>query len=207
VNPTRPPARWRMPAFSACSMPADARPRRAAEQLLEVLGDGERLAGCRPGSLPGEGPGDLEGEQRVPLRDTVEPEQDGMVEVPPGPGSQEAGHRLLAQRAHGHPVKAQRRPCLTQTERVAAGANAQRHQDPDRRILQTADHERQHPGRRRVQPLDIVDRDDQRSGRGQRAQDAQGRERHRSLVRWSTLDLCSEERGVQRASLRRGQIR
>jgi hypothetical protein len=130
-----------------------------------------------------------------------------MVEVAPGPGSQEAGHRLLGQRAEGHPVEARRRPCPAQSERVAAGTGAQRHQDPDRRILQTADHERQHPGRGRIQPLDIVDRDDHRSGRGQCAQDAQGRERHRPLVRWSTLDLCSEERGVQRASLRRREIR
>jgi hypothetical protein len=95
------------------------------EQLLEVLGDGERLAGCRPDSLPGKGPGDLEGEQRVPFRDPVEPEQDGTVEVPPGPSSQEAGHRLLGQRAEGHPVEARGRPCPTQSERVTAGTGAQ----------------------------------------------------------------------------------
>ena len=84
MNPTRPPARCRMPALSALPMPAAARSRRAAarddhvlcraggrrhgeepvggarrqrgkprpEQLLEVLGDGERLAGRRPDSLP-----------------------------------------------------------------------------------------------------------------------------------------------------------
>jgi hypothetical protein len=97
--------------------------------------------------------------------------------------------------------------CLCQTERVAAGTNAQRHQHPDRRILQTTNHERQHPGRGNIQPLDIVDGDDQRTGRGQRAQNSQRRDRHRSLVRWSTLDVCSEQRGVQRALLRSREIR
>jgi hypothetical protein len=130
-----------------------------------------------------------------------------MREVPLGPILQQASHGLLAQRADGHPLEAERRPYPTQAERVAAGTDAQRHQDPDRRILQATNHERQHPGRGHIQPLDIVDRDDHRIGRGQRAQNSQRRDRHRSLVRWSTLDLCSEERGVQRALLRSRQIR
>jgi hypothetical protein len=95
---------------------------------------------------------------------------------------------------------------LTQTERVAAGTNAQRCQNPDRRILQATDHERQHPGRRRIQPLDIIDRDNHRTGCGQRAQNPQRRDRHRSLVRWSTLDFGSEERRVQGALLRGWEI-
>jgi hypothetical protein len=70
-----------------------------------------------------------------------------------------------------------------------------------------AEDERQHPGRGRIQPLDIVDCDHHRIGRGQRAQHSQRRDRHRSLVRWSALDLCSEERSVQRAFLRSRQIR
>jgi hypothetical protein len=95
---------------------------------------------------------------------------------------------------------------LTQTERVAAGTNAQRHQSPDRRILQTTDHERQHPGRGHIQPLDIIDRENHRTGCGQRAQNPQRRDRHGSLVRWSTLDLSSEERRVQGALLRGREI-
>ena len=59
----------------------------------------------------------------------------------------------------------------------------------------------------RIQPLEIVDRDDHRARRGQRAQNSQRRDRHRSPVRWSTLDLCSEERSVQLALLRGRQIR
>ena len=104
-------------------------------------------------------------------------------------------------------MEARRRSCLTQTERVAAGTNAERHQDPDRRILQAADHERQHPGGRRIEPLDVVDRDDHRTGRGQRTQRPLRRDRDRPLVRWSTLDLCPEERRVQRALLRGRQMR
>jgi hypothetical protein len=129
-----------------------------------------------------------------------------MREVPLGSIFQQAGHGLLAQRAYGHPVEAWRRPCLIQAERVAAGTDAQRHQDPDLRILQTTDHERQHRGGGDIQPLHIVDCDDHRVGHGQRAQDSQRRHRHRPLVRWSTLDLSSEERGVQRALLRGWQV-
>jgi hypothetical protein len=128
-------------------------------------------------------------------------------EVPPGPFSQEAGHGRLGQRADGHPVEAQRRPCLPQAERVAASADAQRHQDPDRRILQTTNHERQHPRRGHIQPLHVVDRDDHRIGSGHRAQGSQRGHRHRPLVRWGTLDFRSQECGVQRALLRRRQIR
>jgi hypothetical protein len=94
-------------------------------------------------------------------------------ETPLGSSSQEAGHRLLGQPADGQPVEDRCRPGPAQAERVAAGADAQRHQDPDRRILQTADHERQRPGRGHIQPLDIVDGDEHRTGRGQRAQDSQ----------------------------------
>jgi hypothetical protein len=135
----------------------------------------------------------------------VEPEQNGVGEVGLGSISQEARHRLLGQRADGHPLEGYR-PRLAQTERVAAGANPQRDQDPDRRIRQAADHERQHPGRGHVQPLDVVDRDDHRAGRGQRAQHPQRRDRHGSLVRGSALDLGSEERRVQGALLRGGEV-
>jgi hypothetical protein len=139
------------------------------QQRLQVLRNRQRFARRWPGTLRGEGPSDLKSKERVPFRDPVEPEQDGVCEIPLGPSSQEASHGLLAQRADGHPVKARRRSCLNQTERVAAGTDAERHQDPDRRILQTTDHERQHPGRRCIQPLDIVDGDDHRIGCGQRA--------------------------------------
>jgi len=161
-------------------------------QFLEVLRNGERFAGRRPDVPAGEGVSDLEGEERVPVRDPVEPEQERAREIPFGPVSQEACQRLLAQRADGHPLEGDR-PRMTQTERVAAGADAQRRQDPDRRILQTAGHERQHPGRGHIEPLDIVDRDDHRSGRGQRAQDPQRRDRHGSLVRRSALDSAARE--------------
>jgi hypothetical protein len=177
-----------------------------SQQRLQVLRNGQGFARSWPEALPGEGPSDLEGEERVPFRDPVEPDQDGMREIPLGPGLQKPGHGLLAQRADGHPLEARRRPYLTQAERVAAGTDAERHQDLDRRILQTTNHERQHPGRGRIQPLDVVDRDDHRIGRGQRAQHSQRCDRHRSLVRWSTFDLSSEERGVQRALLRSREI-
>jgi hypothetical protein len=126
-------------------------------------------------------------------------------EAPLGSPSQEACHRLIRQWAHGHPLEGYR-PRLTQTERVAASTDAQRRQDPNRRILQTTDHECQHPGRGHVEPLDVVDRDDHRTGHGQRAQDTQRRDRHGSLVRGSALEFGSKERRVQRALLRGREI-
>jgi hypothetical protein len=83
-----------------------------ADQLGDLLLGGGEPAGRRPGALPDEGPGDLEGEQRVALRDPVQPQQDGTRELPAGSSSQEAGHRLPAQRGHRHPVQARcRTPC------------------------------------------------------------------------------------------------
>jgi hypothetical protein len=147
------------------------KPRR--EQPLEIARHGERFPGCWPDTMLGEGPSDLEREQRVAFGHPVDPQQDGVRETPLGSSSQKAGHRLLGQPADGQPVEDRCRPGPAQAERVAAGADAQRHQDPDRRILQTADHERQRPGRGHIQPLDIVDGDEHRTGRGQRAQDSQ----------------------------------
>jgi hypothetical protein len=135
----------------------------------------------------------------------VEPNQDWTWETLLGPSCQEADHRLLGQRPDGHPVEDGDRPCAAHADRVAAGANLQRDQDPDRRILQTTNHERQHPGRGHIQPLDIVDRDGHGTGRSQRAQNCQRRDRHRSLVRWSTLKVRSQERGVQRPLLGAGR--
>ena len=128
-----------------------------------------------------------------------------MRQTPLGSISQEACHRLIRQWAHGHPLEGYR-PRLTQAERVAARTNAQRYQDPDRRILQTTDDECQHPGRGHVEPLDVIDRDDHRTGRGQRAQDPQRRDRHGSLVRGSALEFGSEERRVQGVLLRGREI-
>ncbi len=119
--------------------------------------------------------------------------------------SEETDHRLLVEGTDAQPVQAgPGHP--TQAERVTAETGAHRHQDPDRLVPQTASRERQHTDRGRIQPLDVVDRDDHRTGRGEGAEHGECRERHRPLVRWRTLDLCPEERGIERAFLRAGEL-
>jgi hypothetical protein len=236
VNPIRPPARCRMPAASALGMPVDARFDPAAATTRSSVGraaaattrsptaalDGSaasrmpssacRSSGTGRGS-PGAGrtpartaPGRSQGRTAGSSRDPVQPQQDGTGEIPPvrarsrrviassrsGPMATRCrlGTGPVRPRASGSP------PEPTRSATRIRGASSRRRT-----------HERQHPGRGRIQPLDIVDRDDHRGGGGQGAQDAQRRDRHRSLVRWRTLGLCPQERGIQRPPLRRREIR
>jgi hypothetical protein len=176
-----------------------------SQQLVKVLRNRQWLAGLRPDRLVVEGPRDLQGEERVPLRDRVQPFQDGVREVFADVIPEEADHRVLAERTHSQPVQAgSRHP--TQAERVTAETSAHRRQDPDRLVPQTASRERQHTDRSRIQPLDVVDRDDHRAGPGEGAEHGEGCERHRPLVGWRTFDLCLQERGIERALLRAGEL-
>ncbi len=52
-----------------------------------------------------------------------------------------------------------------------SGWRPRRHQDPNRQVLEPAKSELQHPGGRSIEPLHVVDGDDDRSGPGQRTQD------------------------------------
>jgi hypothetical protein len=195
VNASRPPARCRMPVCSARFRSADARSGRAAAatttRSLSAALDGS--AASRAASSPWRSPGT-------------------------GSGSPGAGRTPCSMRAraissanNGLPSDIRwirnrtgcvRRPSVRALRRRVIASS----DNPDRRILQTTDHERQRPGRGHIQPLDVVDGDEHRTGRGQRAQDSQRRDRHRSLVRWGTLELRAQEGGIQRALLRGREV-
>jgi hypothetical protein len=180
VNPTRPPARCRMPASSALVMPADARSRRAAAATT-------RSSVGRAAAATARSPSAARGGSAASRAPSSSWRSSGTGSGSPGAGRTPCPMRARAiSRANNGfpseirwsrsrmgwvrspPVRARRRRVIASSangpREIRAGADAQRHQDPDRRILKAADHERQHSGRGRVQPLDIVDRDDHRSG-------------------------------------------
>jgi hypothetical protein len=68
------------------------------QQLLEILRNWEWFAGRWPDPPPGEGPSDLEGNERVSFRDPVQPQQDG-VRQPPSVRSRR--RRVIASSCNG----------------------------------------------------------------------------------------------------------
>lgn len=175
------------------------------EQLVQILRNGQGLTGFWPDRLVGKGPGDLQGEERVPMRDRVQSSQYGMREIFADVIPEEADHRLLAEGIDSQPLQTGSRHPI-QAERVNAGTTAHRNQDPDRLVPQTASRERKHADRSRIQPLDVVDRDDHRPGGCESAEHGECREGHRPLVRGRTLDLVPKERRVECALLGAGEL-
>src|SRR5207244_2275956 len=67
--------------------------------------------------------------------------------------------------------------------------------------VETPRGERDRLGRRRVEPLDVVDRDDERAPGGEGLEYVQKRERDRPFFRRRVVGLRAEERHVERAPL------
>ena len=78
-------------------------------------------------------------------------------------------------------------------------------QKPDRLVLEPPHGERQRLGRRRIQPLDVVDGNQQRPPHRQRPQRVEEAERDRSGLRRNIGRLGTQERNLQRTQLRRRQ--
>ena len=92
----------------------------------------------------------------------MQPEQNGMTEVVTDVVPEETEHRPLGKRADSKPFGRCRR--LTEAEPLDVVSRPQGEQERDRFVAETASRERQHAGGRRIQPLDVVDRDRHRTG-------------------------------------------
>jgi hypothetical protein len=79
----------------------------------------------------------------------------------------------------------------------------ERNQEPDATTGEPTNRKRQHPSRWTVEPLDIVDRNQQRSHRGERAKHRHGRRGNRALTRRCIVGARPEERNLERVTLRR----
>jgi hypothetical protein len=123
------------------------------EGLTEVRGEGP-FAAAR----------ELEREERVASRRLVDPHEIGAREIHPGAIAQEPVHLAEPQRLHAHlddAVLPEQRGGLER--RSHAGRVADADEQRDELSTQSPQRQRQHARRGRVEPLQVVDRDDDAS--------------------------------------------
>jgi hypothetical protein len=178
-------------------------PRHArAEQVFdrirnrEVLADLERLA-------LGQRASELQCEQRVAKRGVDDPAQELPRQAEAEPVGQEAADRADAERADLETL--QPFP-LERPLQLGPAARTLGEEKANRLALEPARGERERLGGGRIEPLHVVDRDEERLVSGQRAQPVQESDGDRLRVRRCTDGLGPQQRDLQRAQLRGRQL-
>jgi hypothetical protein len=97
-------------------------------------------------------------------------------------------------------------PALELAAERPAGAGAAGEQDPHRQVEQPRQRECQHPRRRRIEPLLVVDGHHHRLVRGEAAQQAEQSAAHRLGIRGRDLRRLQVQRRAQRVPLRSRQV-
>jgi hypothetical protein len=172
----------------------------------ERLRHGQRLAGSHLGPTPVERAADLERVERVPAARLLDPEQHETRERAAEPREEEPVERCQgerAERASLEPRCGHRRLQAERVERCAGAAHRSQHAHAC--PLQTTGREHQRSGRALVEPLRVVDRDEQRLLGRERTQEGDGRDRERPLVGELLARLGAKKRDLDRAALRVGQ--
>ncbi len=107
-------------------------------------------------------------------------------------------------------MRSSRSPPNARSRPNGAGAvcrRPQREQESDRMTREPAHRKLQHPSRRTVEPLDIVDRNQQRRRGGEGAEHRDGRRGDRALTGGCVAGAGPEERNLERLALRRRERR
>ena len=146
---------------------------------------------------------DLEGVERVPARRLVHlvEKRSRQHEARGVPGRRGAGRWRRAGRPRG---RVKRSPGSAAAKLVARSSRvpaAARGATPTRSARSRRAANASAAGRRRVEPLDVVDRNDDGSLVGERAQRVQQRDTDRVRVRWRALVVLEHERARERPSL------
>ena len=147
---------------------------------------------------------ELQREERVPARELVHVMEDRAGGHPAEPELQQALDGAEAERGQVEAVEAIGGPVEAERRRRRAGGSL-REQQGDRLVGQAPRSEGEHRGGGPVEPLHVVDGDDERRGARQGAQRGQGRERDGLLVR-RRAGVGDEQRGLERAPLRGGEV-
>jgi hypothetical protein len=172
------------------------------EELLESRRDGQRRKWI---GVVGEGPRDLEREERVPLRPLVDPEQRLPRERPVKPIAQDAMQGAGAERPDAKPAAPRLLHCKNELGLVGTGVGDPLREEQEHRCLaEPPEREGERPRRREVEPLDVVDRDDERAGLREQLQHVAHRDRQRAVVD-GLFGLVLQERHLERPPPRRAQ--
>jgi hypothetical protein len=104
-------------------------------------------------------------------------------------------NRPYSHASHRHPIEG-RRQLDRDVQTGPCGG-----EDADPLILQTANGEPEHASRRRIDPLDVVDGEDERSRRSEDPEHSERRHRNRVLIRRRAIGLGPHQRDPEGSSL------
>ena len=186
----------------AASRPAAVEP--SADERLQRLRDRQRL---RRIDVRAERAGELEREERVPARGLVEAEQRRPREHAAEPSLQDRVQRARAERADLHalePLVVDRELELRHRDAVPEPAGEEQ---ADVLLRQSPQRERQSARRGRVEPLDVVDRDQNRLALASRSSALRTATASVRTSTGSSGPSLEQERGLERAAPRAGQLR
>ncbi len=172
-------------------------------QLVERLGQRQRLRGV---DVVRERARQLQREERVAPRLLVDPEQRLPRKRPPEPLVQEPVKRTCAQRADGQRLDALGRQRLLEARRLIPVDDTSREQDDDRSRFEPSQRELDRAGRRRVEPLDVVDRDGDRAGFADQLQHVAHRDRDGAGVDRIARGIVPQSGDLERAPPRRQEL-
>ena len=169
------------------------------DELLQAIGDREPFSGRHVTSAAKERQSDLLREEGIAPRHLVEAQERGPVEPLPDLVPEHPFEGVQRQRSHVDGVHAilgeDRRDAQGIVIRI--GASSGRHQ-ADRLVLQAPNDELEHPDRREVHPLDVIDR---HHDRDVEATDRRHPRTARDTARWSARapELGERKRATSRA--------
>ena len=148
-----------------------------ADEVLERVGYRQRLRGIERRSHV-ERPRQLEREEGIAARCIVQPQQGRTWESESEPVTDETLDRADAERPDGQSLDHSGKRRLERRRRLAAAGE----EDPDRLAVEPPQREREHIRRRRIEPLDVVDREQQRAAGGQRDERVVHPDRERARI-------------------------
>ena len=171
----------------------------SADERVQRFRHGQRLSGV---DLPSEGTAELESEKRIATRGFVETQQRGACEHSAEPRLQDRLQRAGTERADMQALDQARVWCELELGDRTAGTEPAGEHEPDVLALQSPQRERQHARRRRVEPLDVVDRDHDRLALGEQLQRAANSHRKGAEVDRLVRLVLKEQGGLERATPR-----
>ena len=178
----------------------------AVEQLVQALGHPERATGLGSRARPDELASELEREERISGGRVLHPGELRTRQVEPSPILQQMMKRTQAQRTeHEMGQTIVREGGLELERRGDLRRPTNGRQEADGLIAQPSKGDLQHPGRRRVDPLQIVERDQHGPALGKRSQHVEKREADRAMVRRLNSRLGQQKRDLERAASQRRQ--
>ena len=173
------------------------------EELSRPLGDRQGLSGFERLRALGQHSADLQGEERVPAARFVEPPDGGPRELGVQLLSEQACERDEVQWRNADPVQVRVSECSLQSQAVdEPRLCAEGRQYADGLPLQTADAVPDHPRARRVEPLNVLDGQQDRPRRREQPDRRQERDTHGSRVGNMPHRVDAEERNLEGSALR-----